>query len=79
MEISERHVLTVCPAVLGVRKETGLSTVMNSFRLNGLEEEEAYYYYVKGLDSKGRVINKVSYLERGQAMRKVISAWLSAW
>ena len=79
VEISEQHVLSSCPAVEHVRRETGVSGVVNSLRLFGMEEEEAYYHYVNGFDVKGKMVTKEEFLLRGQAMQEVMDKWLSMW
>ena len=79
VEISERHVLTSCPATEHVRRETGLSVGLGSLRLAGYEEEEAFYLYVNGMDSTGKMVDKSTYLQRGEMMGEVIDFWLSCW
>ena len=75
-EISEWHVVAVCKGVGDVRRDTGVAGMLALYRLEGLEEEDAYYHYVGGLDSKGGKVSKGDYLARGGAMGEVIVAWL---
>ena len=78
-EISEKHVLTSCPSMEQIRRETGVTAVINSLRFVGHEEEEAFYYYVNGMDGAGKKVDKSTYLQRGEAMREVLDGWLSLW
>ena len=77
VEISEFHVITSCRGVLDVRRETGVSAMLALFRVEGMEEEEAFYNFVSGLDSKGVKVSKEDYLGRGKAMGEVLDIWLS--
>ena len=79
VEISERHVLTSCPAVERVGREMGLSVGLNSLRLAGFEEEEAFFLYVNGMDAKGKMVHRSVYLQRGAIMSEVLDFWLSCW
>ena len=78
-EISEQHVLTTCPSVEQVRRVTGVSGLINSFRLVGQEEDEAYFSFINGLDTKGKGVSREYFLLRGKAMQEVVDAWLSRW
>ena len=62
-----------------VRRETGVSLALGVLQLEGIDEEEAYYRFVNGLDSKGKRVGKNKYLQRGEAMREIVSEWLSRW
>ena len=79
MVLSEQHVLTSCPAVERLRRETGVSHVFNGLRLVGLEEDEAFYRYTNGIDFNGDLIGRDIFLTRGEAMGEVLDAWLSLW
>ena len=77
VEVSERHVVSSCRGVLDVRRGTGVSSMLALFRAEGLEEEDSFYNYVNGLDSKGKKVSRVDYLRRGSAMGEVVEAWMS--
>ena len=77
VEINERHVIASCKGVLDVRRGSGVSGMLALFRAEGLEEEDSFYKYVNGLDSKRVKVTREAYLSRGSAMGEVVEAWLS--
>ena len=75
----EFHLLTVCPAVAGLRRELGIELFLNLCHLEGLSQREAFVTYLAGQSPKGAALQQWEYLERGSALMKLRDVWFTKW
>ena len=76
--LNEAHVLFVCSSITNTRCETGITMFMTQSSLQGIQELDAHYLYVSGLDLAGGTVDIATYSERAVAMSAMRSAWLNA-
>ena len=76
---NEFHLLFICNSVSRTRSETGLSLYLTTSLIKGLSINEAYKYYICGLDVNGARLSKSDYLQRGKCMATIRKKWLDLW
>jgi hypothetical protein len=61
-----------CRVVADLRRETGIATFFTACRLRGVDDDTAYFNFVHGLDTQGRKVDLMDYMQRGRMVKRVI-------
>ena len=73
---SELHCISECSQTAAIRKATGVSLFFSSCSQVNVSTEQAYEYFITGLNSKGEMIDENDYRERGRSLASIFKVKL---
>ena len=78
-ENSEIHLLFFCSAIAKTRSILGICRFIAVCQMKDLSIQDAFRYFLGGLDADGNPISKLEYLERGKCISSLKQEWLEKW
>ena len=76
---SERHIAVMCMRIEEEREQLGLRRRINIGLLDGLDEEEVYSRWLRGVASTWETLGRREWFEIGGLLNILLDKWLSLW